>query len=228
MSSICGDGIDRKLAGDALVIDRHHDRREARAEIFVELAALAGMAIGARHPRAVALDRQARRRFDRCRRCRRRGRAVRPRSAPADIRRCAASIVSRAYSRSHVFSKSRCLIDLTIDGLALSNSKAAIPDSRKSRMHRPGRKIFYESAANAATPLTAAFGRPAGFLRERRSGQAPCNAATKANAEAGASASIVPSFPPCLIPSPSTAYSAPGGGSPGRFHERSRESLPEG
>jgi hypothetical protein len=43
------------------MVDRHHHRREPRAEIFVELPALAGMAIGGRQPGAVALDRQARR-----------------------------------------------------------------------------------------------------------------------------------------------------------------------
>jgi len=44
-----------------LVVHRHHDRREARADIFVERLALAGMAIRRRHAGAVALDREARR-----------------------------------------------------------------------------------------------------------------------------------------------------------------------
>jgi hypothetical protein len=41
------------------------------------------------------------------------------------------------------------LIDFTTDGLALSNSKEAIPVSRKPAEHRPGRKIFDEGARRA-------------------------------------------------------------------------------
>jgi len=53
-----GDGVDGKRALDARVVDRHHDGRESGPEIFVEIPALAGVAIGAGHPRAVAFDRQ--------------------------------------------------------------------------------------------------------------------------------------------------------------------------
>src|SRR5437016_12742757 len=53
-----GDGVDRKRALDALVVDRHHDGDEPGGKIFVEKPALAGVSIGARHPRAVALDGQ--------------------------------------------------------------------------------------------------------------------------------------------------------------------------
>jgi hypothetical protein len=53
---------------------------------------------------------------------------------------------SRAYSRSQVFSRSRCLIDLTTDGPALSNSKAAIPGYLNRVMMRAEAEILYESA----------------------------------------------------------------------------------
>src|SRR5712664_4881592 len=56
-----GDGVDGKGALHAFVVDRHHDGYESGPEIFVEKSALAGIAIGGRHTRAVALDRQARR-----------------------------------------------------------------------------------------------------------------------------------------------------------------------
>jgi len=45
-----------------LVIDGHHHRREEGPEIFVEQAALSGVAIGDRHGCPVALDHQAWRR----------------------------------------------------------------------------------------------------------------------------------------------------------------------
>src|SRR6185437_8141116 len=51
-----GDGVDRQPARDALVVNRHHDRRETCAQILVEKLALAGVTISPRHPRAVAVD----------------------------------------------------------------------------------------------------------------------------------------------------------------------------
>src|SRR5262249_25200788 len=62
-----GDGVDGKTAGKAFVVDWHHERREPRSDISVEQAALGGMTLGVRYPRALALDGQARRslqRFD--------------------------------------------------------------------------------------------------------------------------------------------------------------------
>ena len=41
---------------DAFVVDRHHERREPGPEIVVEQLALPGVAVGARHPGAVAVD----------------------------------------------------------------------------------------------------------------------------------------------------------------------------
>jgi hypothetical protein len=52
------DGVDRKRPLDTFVVDRHHDGRQSGTEIFVGKAALAGMAMGARDSRAVALDDQ--------------------------------------------------------------------------------------------------------------------------------------------------------------------------
>src|SRR5216684_8117331 len=56
-----GDGVDGKRAGDAFVVNRHYDGHEAGRKIFVEISALAGVAIGGRYTRAVTPDRQARR-----------------------------------------------------------------------------------------------------------------------------------------------------------------------
>ena len=67
-------------------------------------------------------------------------------------------------SRSHVFSRSRCLIDLTTDGLALSNSKAAIRSRwQNTNTIGPRAKIFYESPRSHPNTVNDGFpGRPNG------------------------------------------------------------------
>jgi hypothetical protein len=55
-----------------------------------------------------------------------------------------------------VFSKSRCLIDLTTDGWALSNSKTAIPATSKGH-DPPGAEIFYETAGLQQNTVNAGF-----------------------------------------------------------------------
>src|ERR1700722_11543103 len=55
------DGVDGKRALQALLVDRHYQWRESGPEIFFEASALAAMAVGAGHSRAVALDNQPRR-----------------------------------------------------------------------------------------------------------------------------------------------------------------------
>src|SRR5436190_3254252 len=51
-----GDGVGGQAAADAFIVDRHHQRREPAAEIVLEPAPLAGVTVGARHARTIAVD----------------------------------------------------------------------------------------------------------------------------------------------------------------------------
>ena len=114
--------------------------------------------VGARHPRAVALYGQSRRRFGGLD-----GVIDEIRQLILDTLRPvffdARHDCWRAYSRSQLFSRSRCLIDLTIDGLALSKSTAGIQWRTKSRQHRPRWEIIHENAGMQQNTLNGGFPR---------------------------------------------------------------------
>src|ERR1700676_1054800 len=109
---------------------------------------------------------------------------------------------ARAYSRSHVFKRSRCLIDLIIVGLALSNSKAAIPNLKQltidsdAEIFNEGRRLQRNTVNDFFPPRPVAS---KSALRQAVQSRPldRVSHSTNGEVERGALADM-PTFPPCV------------------------------
>ena len=106
------------------------------------------------------------------------------------------------YSRNQVFNRSRCLIDLTTVGLALSKSKAAIPSPCKTPNHRLQPPILYESVKLHRNTVNGGFPSRRSRPPETSAGAfKPFPRAIRLMAKPRARpAGRCPSFPPCVSP----------------------------